>query len=52
MLAEGTSLARVFGAALSVAVTEELLALVRIPHPPAGTTTLLVNLGLSRPRAN
>ena len=46
VLAAGTTLAHVFGAAASVAVTEALLTLVRLPHPPAGTTTLLVNLGL------
>lgn len=43
---EGTTLSRVFAAALSVAVTEALLVLVCLPHTPAGTTTLLVALGL------
>jgi CBS domain-containing membrane protein len=37
---------RVFAAALSVAVSEALLIVFRMPHTPAGTTTLLVALGL------
>lgn len=46
MLREGVTLARVFAAAGAVAATEAALILLRIPHPPAGTTTLLVALGL------
>lgn len=46
VLREGVTLARVFAAAGSVAATEAALILLRIPHPPAGTTTLLVALGL------
>lgn len=38
--------------ALSVAVTTLILQLVRLPHPPARATTLIVSLGiLSRPLA-
>lgn len=32
--------------ALSVAVTTLVLTAVRIPHPPAGATTLIVSLGI------
>ncbi len=46
VLREGVTLARVFAAAGSVAATEAALILLRVPHPPAGTTTLLVALGL------
>lgn len=46
VLREGVTLARVGAAATSVAVTEALLILIRVPHTPAGTTTLLVSLGL------
>ncbi len=46
VLREGVTLARVGAAASSVAVTEALLILIRTPHTPAGTTTLLVSLGL------
>lgn len=46
VLGEGVTLSRVFAAAGSVAATEAALILLRIPHPPAGTTTLLVALGL------
>lgn len=38
--------------ALSVAVTTLVLQLIRLPHPPAGATTLIVSLGiLSQPIA-
>jgi hypothetical protein len=46
VLEEGVTLARIGAAASSVAVTEALLILLRSPHTPAGTTTLLVSLGL------
>lgn len=46
VLQVGVSLSRVFAAAFSVAVTEALLVLVRRGHTPAGTTTLLVSLGI------
>ena len=38
--------------ALSVAITTLVLQLIRLPHPPAGATTLIVSLGiLSKPLA-
>lgn len=40
------TLPRIGAAAASVAVTEALLVLIRRPHTPAGTTTLLVSLGI------
>jgi CBS domain-containing membrane protein len=46
MLQEGVTLARIGATALLVAVTEAILTLIRSPHTPAGTTTLLVSLGL------
>lgn len=46
VLREGTTLARIGAAATSVAVTEALLILIRRTHTPAGTTTLLVSLGI------
>jgi len=46
VLEAGVTLARVGAAATSVAVTEAILILMRAPHTPAGTTTLLVSLGL------
>lgn len=46
VLKEGVTLARIGAAASSVAVSEALMILVRRPHTPAGTTTLLVSLGL------
>ena len=46
VLQEGVTLARIGAAALSVAVMEALLILIRTPHTPAGTTTLLVSLWL------
>lgn len=36
----------IWAAATSVAVTEALLILIECPHTPAGTTTLLVSLGI------
>jgi CBS domain-containing membrane protein len=41
---------KVLAAALSLALTGALLVLLRIHHPPAGSTTLMVSLGmLSKP---
>jgi hypothetical protein len=31
---------------LSVAITTAVLALLALPHPPAGATTLIVSLGI------
>ncbi|HEY5213833.1 MAG TPA: HPP family protein [Acidobacteriaceae bacterium] len=43
--------ARVLAAALSLSATGALMALLRVSHPPAGATTLIVSLGIiSQPR--
>ncbi|MGH2461282.1 MAG: HPP family protein [Chloroflexota bacterium] len=39
---------RVGAAALSLAATSFFMVLLRVPHPPAGATTLIVSLGLLR----
>ena len=42
---------RVLAAALSLAATGALMALLRVSHPPAGATTLIVALGIiSQPK--
>ncbi|MCL5099201.1 MAG: HPP family protein [Candidatus Omnitrophica bacterium] len=43
---EGVSLARVFAAALSLALTGALMILFDAVHSPAGATTLIVSLGI------
>lgn len=35
-----------FSGALSVAVTTLILTLIKLPHPPAGASTLIVSLGI------
>jgi CBS domain-containing membrane protein len=42
----GMDYARVGAAALALGTTAGLMALLRIPHPPAGATSLIVALGL------
>ncbi len=43
--------ARLLAAALSLSATGALMALLRISHPPAGATTLIVSLGIiSKPK--
>jgi CBS-domain-containing membrane protein len=42
----GVSGNRVGAAALSLALTAGFMAWLRVPHPPAGATTLIVSLGL------
>jgi CBS domain-containing membrane protein len=44
-LAVGVSAPRV-AAALSLGLTAGAMAWLRLPHPPAGATTLIVSLGL------
>jgi CBS-domain-containing membrane protein len=44
--ATGVDLPRVGAAALSLGLTSCLMVLLRIAHPPAGATTLIVSLGL------
>ncbi|HEX5466099.1 MAG TPA: HPP family protein [Candidatus Limnocylindrales bacterium] len=46
----GVDGARVAAAALSLGLTAGLMVWLRVPHPPAGATTLIVSLGiLTRP---
>ncbi len=45
-MTEGVNLGRVLAAALSVAATGALMILLRVAHPPAGATTLIVSLGI------
>jgi CBS-domain-containing membrane protein len=45
-LVSGVQWPRVGAAALSLGVTSGLMVLLRVPHPPAGATTLIVSLGL------
>ncbi len=42
----GVEWPRVGAAALSLGVTAGLMVLLRVPHPPAGATTLIVSLGV------
>lgn len=45
-LSAGVNWPRVGAAALSLGLTSFLMVLLRVPHPPAGATTLIVSLGL------
>ena len=46
----GVSTPRVLAAALSLGLTAGVMVWLRVPHPPAGATTLIVSLGiLTRP---
>jgi len=45
-LSAGVDWPRVGAAALSLGLTSGLMVLCRVPHPPAGATTLIVSLGL------
>lgn len=47
-LATEVTLARVGAAALSLGLTSGLMVWLRVPHPPAGATTLIVSLGILR----
>lgn len=44
----GVSGPRIIAAALSLGLTAGLMVLFKAPHPPAGSTTLIVSLGLLR----
>ncbi len=47
----GVHAARVLAAALSLSATGAVMALLRVSHPPAGATTLIVALGIiSQPK--
>jgi CBS domain-containing membrane protein len=45
-LSSGVIWPRVGAAALSLSLTAGLMVLCKVPHPPAGATTLIVSLGL------
>ena len=45
-LTAGVEWPRVGAAALSLGATSGLMVLLRVPHPPAGATTLIISLGL------
>ncbi|MEP6623762.1 MAG: HPP family protein [Acidimicrobiia bacterium] len=45
-LATGVSASRVGAAALSLGLTSGVMVWARVPHPPAGATTLIVSLGI------
>lgn len=47
-LASEVTLARVGAAALSLGLTSGFMVWLRVPHPPAGATTLIVSLGILR----
>jgi CBS-domain-containing membrane protein len=47
-LATSVTGARIGAAALSLGLTSGLMVLARVPHPPAGATTLIVSLGIFR----
>jgi CBS-domain-containing membrane protein len=47
-LAEGVGWANVGAAALSLGLTSGAMVWARVPHPPAGATTLIVSLGILR----
>jgi CBS-domain-containing membrane protein len=45
-LATEVSGSRIWAAALSLGLTSGVMVLARVPHPPAGATTLIVSLGI------
>ena len=47
-LASSVTGARVGAAALSLGLTSGVMVWARVPHPPAGATTLIVSLGILR----
>jgi CBS-domain-containing membrane protein len=47
-LATEVTMGRVGAAALSLALTSGLMVWFKVPHPPAGATTLIVSLGILR----
>jgi CBS domain-containing membrane protein len=47
-LVAGVDGARVAAAALSLGLTSGLMVWCRVPHPPAGATTLIISLGILR----
>jgi CBS-domain-containing membrane protein len=47
-LVEGVGANRVGAAALSLGLTSGAMVWARVPHPPAGATTLIISLGILR----
>jgi CBS-domain-containing membrane protein len=47
-LSTGVTGSRVGAAALSLGLTSGAMVWARVPHPPAGATTLIVSLGILR----
>jgi CBS-domain-containing membrane protein len=47
-LATGVTASRIGAAALSLGLTSGAMVWARVPHPPAGATTLIVSLGILR----
>lgn len=47
-LAEGVAWTNVLAAALSLGLTSGAMVWFKVPHPPAGATTLIVSLGILR----
>lgn len=47
-LATEVTMGRVGAAALSLALTSGFMVWLKVPHPPAGATTLIVSLGILR----
>lgn len=47
-LVEGVGAGRVGAAALSLGLTSGAMVWARVPHPPAGATTLIISLGILR----
>lgn len=45
-LATGVTSSRVGAAAISLGLTSGLMVWARVPHPPAGATTLIASLGI------
>ena len=45
-MTEGIDGARIMAAALSLGLTSGFMVWLRVPHPPAGATTLIVSLGI------
>jgi CBS-domain-containing membrane protein len=45
-MAAGMDVSRIIAAALSLSLTGSLMTLLRVPHAPAGATTLIISLGI------
>lgn len=45
-ISEGVSVPRIGAAAFSLGFTSALMIWLRVPHPPAGATTMIVSLGM------